>query len=110
MVDVERMRRAFVNLIENAVEAMPQGAQLTVQGKESHGNSQVTFSDLRTGITEDDTERVWAPLSAMKEDGSGLSISRRIAGSHKGYISSETVVGNSISFTVTIPVRERKHD
>jgi len=111
-MDTEKMKRVFVNLIRNAVDAMSQGGELTIQSKKSNGNLQVTFSDTGTGITEDVASRIWMPFFTTKAKGIGLglSISKRIVEAHKGHISYETKIGKGTTFTVTIPSEARNHD
>ena len=108
-VDTEKMRRAFVNLIKNAVEAMPQGGEVAIRSKESNGFLQVTFSDTGMGVTEDVMRRIWTPFFTTKAKGIGLglSISKRIIEAHRGRISLETEVGKGTTFTVTIPIEPR---
>jgi PAS domain S-box-containing protein len=111
-VDTEKMRRAFVNLIKNAVEAMPQGGEVAIRSKESNGFLQVTFSDTGMGVTEDVMRRIWTPFFTTKAKGMGLglSISKRIIEAHRGRISLETEVGKGTTFTVTIPIEPRLKD
>ena len=111
-IDTEKMKRVFVNLIRNAVDAMPQAGELTIQSKESNGNLHVTLSDTGPGITEDVASRIWMPFFTTKSKGIGLglSISKRIVEAHKGSISYETEIGKGTTFIVTIPLEARIHD
>jgi len=111
-LDVEKMKRVFVNLIENAVDAMSQCGELTIQSKESDGNLQVAVSDTGTGLEENAAKKIWTPFFTTKARGVGLglSISKRIVDAHKGYISFETEVGKGTTFTVAIPLQARNHD
>jgi len=61
-VDTARMARVFVNLIGNALEAMPQGGELTLASRETDGNAQITFTDTGTGIPTDAIEQIWTPV------------------------------------------------
>ena len=108
----EKMRRVFVNLIENAIDAMPQGGELTIQSKESERNQQVAVSATGTGIEENAANRILKPFfnAKVKGVGLGLSISKRIVDAYKGYISFETDAANGATFTVTIPLQARNHD
>lgn len=103
----EKMRRVFVNLIENAIDAMPQGGELTIQSKESERNQQVAVSATGTGIEENAANRILKPFfnAKVKGVGLGLSISKRIVDAYKGYISFETDAANGATFTVTIRYR-----
>jgi len=109
VADTEKMTRVFVNLIKNAVEAMPQGGELTIRSEESDGNLRLEFSDTGTGITEDAMGRIWTPFYTTKAKGMGLglSISKRITEAHKGHISLESTVGKGTTITVSIPLGTR---
>jgi len=111
-LDTEKMKRVFVNLIRNAVDAMPQGGELTIQSKESNGNLEISFSDTGTGITEEVASRMWTPFFTTKAKGVGLglSISKRIVEAHKGHLSYETTIGKGTSFVATLPLQARNHD
>jgi PAS domain S-box-containing protein len=111
-LDTEKMKRVFVNLIRNAVDAMPHGGELTIQSKESNGNLEVSFSDTGAGITEEVASRIWTPFFTTKAKGVGLglSISKRIVEAHKGRLSYETKIGKGTSFVATIPLQARNHD
>jgi PAS domain S-box-containing protein len=111
-LDTEKMKRVFVNLIRNAVDAMPHGGELTIQSKESSGNLEVSFSDTGGGITEEVASRMWTPFFTTKAKGVGLglSISKRIVEAHKGRLSYETKIGKGTSFVATIPLQARNHD
>ncbi|MFQ5759279.1 MAG: GAF domain-containing protein, partial [Candidatus Bathyarchaeia archaeon] len=49
-VDVEKMQRAFVNIIKNAIDAMPKGGKLTIKSKETNGDLEIVFTDTGTGM------------------------------------------------------------
>ena len=111
-LDTGKMKRVFLNLIENGVDVMPQGGELRIQGKESDGALQVVVSDTGAGMAEDAVKRIWTPFLTTKAKGVGLrlSISKRIMEAHKDYISYETEVGKGTAFAVTIPLQARNHD
>jgi two-component system sporulation sensor kinase A len=51
-VDPDRMKRVFINLIQNAIDAMPQGGTLTISSRKSDGNVEITLTDTGSGISE----------------------------------------------------------
>jgi PAS domain S-box-containing protein len=106
-LDVEKMRRVFVNIIRNAVDAMPKGGTLKVASKESKGNLQVTFSDTGIGMTEETIRKLWSQLFTMKAEGMGLGlpITKRFVEAHGGSISAESKLGKGTTFTVTLPIK-----
>ena len=105
-VDVEKMKRVFINTIKNAIDAMPKGGKLTVRSKEVNGNSEIAFTDTGAGIPSDVLAEIWKPLFTTKEKGMGLglSICKRIAEAHGGTISVKSTVGRGTTFTVTLPI------
>jgi len=108
-VDPDRMKRVFVNLIENAVDAMPGGGTLTISSRESNGYVEVVFTDTGTGIPKDIMATLWKPLHTTKAKGVGLglAICKRLVEAHGGEISVETKIGEGTTFTLRLPI-ERK--
>ena len=107
VVDVEKIKRVFLNIIKNAVDAMPEGGTLTITSKESNGTLQVAFTDTGTGISKDALEKLWTPFFTTKSRGMGLGlpICKRFVEAHGGNVSVESTVGKGTTFTVTIPIR-----
>ena len=108
-VDIDKMKRAFVNIIKNAIDAMPEGGTLTIISKESNGNLEIVFTDTGVGMTKDIMEKIWTPLFTTKARGMGLglSICKRFVEAHGGNISLESTVGKGTTFTVTVPIQPR---
>ncbi|MCK4933511.1 GAF domain-containing protein [Candidatus Bathyarchaeota archaeon] len=107
--DVEKMKRVFVNVIRNAVDAMPSGGKLTIRSRKSEGFVEVSFADTGVGISKDVLERIWAPLFTTKAKGMGLglSICKRVVKAHGGTISVESEVGKGTTFTVTVAIEPK---
>ena len=108
-VDIGKMKRAFVNIIKNAVEAMPKGGTLTTKSRKSDGNLEFVFSDTGVGISKKTMEKLWTPLFTTKAKGMGfgLAICKRIIEAHGGSISVKTSRGKGTTFTVTIPIKQK---
>jgi signal transduction histidine kinase len=66
MVDVEKMKRTFANMIKNAVDAMPKGGTLTIKSKESKNDLEIAFADTGIGMTECMVEKIFTPLFRRK--------------------------------------------
>jgi PAS domain S-box-containing protein len=109
MVDVDKMERAFVNLIKNAADAMPEGGELTITSNKSDGNLQIVVSDTGAGIKQEDMARIGTPFYTTKAKGMGLglSISRRIVEGHGGSITMESNEEGGTRVTVTVPINAR---
>ncbi len=123
MMDPDQMQQVFLNLIINAVQAMPAGGNLRISisspDKESvdvesrireHIMSDrilvITFEDTGGGIDADFTESVFDPFFTKKSKGTGLglSISQRIVQEHGGDITLSSEVGKGSVFTIYLPV------
>jgi len=108
-IDADKMKRVFINLIKNAVDAMPNGGKLTISSEKTNGNVKITFADTGTGISEENLKKLFGPLFTTKAKGMGLglAICKRIVEAHGGRISVESVVDKGTTFTITIPVEPK---
>jgi len=108
-VDFEKMQRAFVNIIKNAIDAMPKGGKLAIKSKETNGNWETVFTDTGTGMPKDIKEKIGTPLFTTKARGMGLglSICKRFVEAHGGNIFVESTVGKGTTFTVIIPIQSK---
>ena len=103
--DRAMIQQALLNLILNAVEAMPEGGALTVSSKVDDGYAFVSVSDTGTGIPEDIKDKIFDPFFTTKDEGTGLglSIAYNVVNLHNGEVSLESN-GNGTTFTIRIPV------
>jgi len=108
-VDVEKLKRAFVNIIKNAVEAMPKGGTLTIESRKSDGNLEFVFSDTGVGMSKKTMENLWIPLFTTKAKGMGfgLAVCKRIIEAHRGSISVKSASRKGATFTLTIPTKPK---
>jgi len=101
------LRRVFTNLITNAVQAMPRGGFLIVEGSVADEMAKVVVSDTGVGISEENMSKVFQPLFTTKAKGTGLGLAvcKKIVEAHGGeiYVSSKENVGTS--FTLLIPYK-----
>jgi signal transduction histidine kinase len=104
--DADKIKRAFVNLIKNAVEAMPKGGELTIESGRSNGDVEIAFSDTGNGMSRETLGRIWRPLFTTKAKGMGfgLPICKRFVEAHGGRVCVRSIVGKGSTFTVTLPV------
>jgi signal transduction histidine kinase len=105
-VDERLMRRLFTNLINNAVQAMPDGGDLTVRGHDSDVHAFIDIEDTGVGISEENMGKIFKPLFTTKAIGTGLGLSvcERIVESHGGEILVVSEVGVGSTFTVRLPL------
>jgi signal transduction histidine kinase len=106
-VDVEALARAFVNIVRNAFDAMPDGGTLFVSSKQIGVNVEISFADTGVGMSEDVLDRIWTPFFTTKAKGMGLglSICRRIVEAHNGKVCVRSVEGKGTTFAVLLPVK-----
>jgi signal transduction histidine kinase len=107
-VDSNKMERVFINLIKNAIDAMPQGGKLEVSSHQKGENVDFTFADTGTGMTEQTKAKIFMPLFTTKAQGMGfgLAICKRIVEAHGGKISAESILGKGTTFTITLPIEQ----
>ena len=101
------LEQVFLNLVVNAVEAMPEGGTLRVSNRRAEdGHVTVTFSDTGHGIPAEHLDRIFEPFFSTKEEGTGLglSVSYNVIKRHRGKITVQSVVGEGTTFTVWLPM------
>jgi len=106
-VDSDRMKRVFINLVDNAIDAMPQGGILTISGKRSDGSVEIEFSDTGSGMPEKVMKNLWKPLQTTKAKGLGLglAICKRVVDAHGGSISVKSKAGEGTTVTIRLPIK-----
>jgi PAS domain S-box-containing protein len=100
------LREVFVNLIVNAVDAMPLGGRLTISCERTDDRLILRFTDTGLGMTEDVRERIFEPFYTTKGalgTGLGLAVSYGIIERHEGQFSVESEVGRGTTFEITLP-------
>ena len=104
-IDKEQIERAFLNLIINAIEAIPRGGNLTVITELNGNFFRVKFQDTGRGIPEKDIIRIFDPFFSTKPQGVGLglSICYGIIVSHGGTIEVESKSKIGSTFIVSLP-------
>jgi signal transduction histidine kinase/CheY-like chemotaxis protein len=114
--DANMLQQAFLNLCINAIEAMPNGGQLTLniyteqKTEKKENNAVIEVIDTGQGIPEEILLKIFNPFFTTKEPGQGtglgLSIVHMIIERHKGTINVESRLNSGTKFTVKLPVAE----
>ena len=104
-----QMRQVVLNLVKNAIEAMPYGGVLTVTTKGRDGAAEICIEDTGTGISEEVKGKIFEAFfttkdSVVKGVGLGLSVCYGIVRDHGGEIAVESTPGQGSSFTISLPV------
>lgn len=99
------LRRALLNLVQNAIDAMPEGGTLTLRGAGTATHVQLAVCDTGSGIPAEQLPQMFEPLHTTKPEGTGLGlyITREIVAAHGGQVCVESVVGQGTTFTLTLP-------
>ena len=112
-VDVDQLKQVFLDIISNAVQAMPGGGSLTIESDDPPGGDfvRVSFADTGGGIPEENIEKIFQPFFTTKDatrgTGLGLAICDEIVRKHGGRIGVRSVVGRGTCVTVELPRESR---
>ncbi len=110
-MDHDEIKQVFINLMSNALHAMPMGGELRVRVDSGRDNEMgVEFSDTGHGIPGEHMEKIFEPFFSTKGNGDGtglgLSISYRIMQNHGGRIEVKSEVGRGSLFRVVLPLKK----
>lgn len=110
LIDREQMRQLFINLLQNAAEAMPEGGLIRVRTDVSpDGHCVLTeISDTGVGIPQENLDKLFHPFFTTKQIGKGtglgLAIVYGIVKMHRGSISVDSTAGQGTTFTISLPI------
>jgi two-component system NtrC family sensor kinase len=113
-VDPDQIRQVFLNLINNAQDAIEGSGTITLKTERMNGSIRVTVSDTGKGMSTEETERIFFPFYTTKEVGKGtglgLSVSLSIVEAMGGRIEVQSLPGAGSSFIVVLPIeRSEEH-
>ena len=111
LVDPDQIRQVFLNIINNAGDAIEGAGTITISTSREQDSIRVTLSDTGAGMTRDQIEKMFIPFFTTKEVGKGtglgLSISHGIVEAMGGRIEVQSRPGKGSSFTVVLPVHPK---
>jgi PAS domain S-box-containing protein len=104
-MDSQKMERAFLNIITNAIQAMPKGGKLTMTVKEEQETVHASFKDTGIGISKENIPMLFEPLFTTKSVGIGLGLTmvKDVIDNHGGKIIVESEVGIGTTFEIVLP-------
>ena len=110
LLDSTLMTRVLTNLIMNAIQAMPNGGQVTITVSKTDENALISIRDTGGGISSENLKKIFTPLYTTKSKGMGLglAVTERIVKAHGGTITVDSQVDSGTTFTVKIPCRKQK--
>jgi PAS domain S-box-containing protein len=99
------LRRALLNLVQNAFDAMPHGGTITLAGQGAATHVRLSVQDRGNGIPTEHLEQIFEPLYTTKPGGTGLGlyIVQEIVTAHGGHITVQSVEGQGTTFTLILP-------
>ncbi|NMH66462.1 PAS domain-containing sensor histidine kinase [Shewanella salipaludis] len=102
------LQQVFMNLLLNAINAMPEGGELHITLEQQGGEARISIKDTGTGIAEDALDKIFDPFHTTSPVGQGvglgLSLCYSIVKQHLGSISVDSQPGQGTTFTVSLPL------
>ena len=104
MADADLLHRAISNLVLNAIDAMPQGGELTLRTR-NENNVLIEVTDTGSGMTAEECERIFTPYYTKKKNGTGLglAIAQSVVSDHGGRIRVRSQPGQGTTFVIELP-------
>jgi two-component system sensor histidine kinase HydH len=107
-VDAEQIKQVLLNLILNAVQAMPSGGEISLRSHQENGSILLEIADQGVGIPEENLERIFDPFFTTRAGGTGLglSIAYQIINRHGGHLSVRNNPNGGSTFIVVLPLSQ----
>jgi two-component system, NtrC family, nitrogen regulation sensor histidine kinase NtrY len=104
-VDPDLLHRALQNLVLNAIDAMPQGGELTIRTQTAGDGIALSVSDTGSGLTQEECGRLFTPYYTTKQHGTGLGLAivQSVVSDHGGKISVESAKEKGTTFRIELP-------
>lgn len=104
----DRIQQAILNLVLNAIQAMPEGGEVLLSTTVAEGHVRVTVTDTGPGLPEEVASGIFETRVTTKPGGSGLGLPlvRLIVEAHGGSVSCRSAPGQGAAFTMVLPVEE----
>jgi two-component system sensor histidine kinase HydH len=112
MADSTMLYQSFLNILINAMQAMPNGGRILVEISSRDHFITVHFDDEGQGIPPENLEKIWDPFFTTKDMGTGLGLGivKNIIESHGGSIQIVNRPVRGIRVTIELPVKQKKDD
>ncbi len=117
-LDQERIRQGLLNIVINAITAMPAGGKLAIKAANLTGmpgsgpgkQLKITISDTGVGIANENKDRIFDPFFTTNNEGTGLglSITHSIIKEHNGFVKVDSEAGRGTEFTIILPMDSRR--
>lgn len=109
-LDEKYMKQALLNIVKNAISAMPHGGILRIESLRSANQLVLKVSDTGVGIPEENLDKIFEPYYTTKEFGSGLGLTLvyKIVKEHLGDIAVSSKVEEGTTFSLSFPVPQKE--
>ena len=109
-VDESSIRGALMNLMLNAIEAMPKGGTLTIAAEQNDETVRLEITDTGTGIGEEEAKKILEPFYTTKAQGLGLGMpyAKKIIDQHGGTITLNSRIGEGTTISITLPAGKQE--
>jgi signal transduction histidine kinase len=109
--DPHQLKQVFLNLLMNAVHAMPEGGTVTVDAEKEAKIARIRVCDTGIGMSAEVLKRIFEPFYTTRREGTGLGLAivRKIVEQHGGTIEASSTPGHGTCFTITWPLAGNHH-
>ncbi|MDG4727970.1 PAS domain-containing sensor histidine kinase [Bacillus sp. GBSC66] len=109
LADANQMKQLFINLIKNAIEAMPEGGSIYISTEKVLNEWKITIQDEGKGMSEEDIQKIYDPFFSTKKEGTGLglTICATILKDHHGRMDVSSELGKGAAFQIYLPVCQK---
>lgn len=106
-LDLGLFKGALLNLLINAIQAMPDGGEITIEVTEKKNKAIIKIIDTGTGIAKDNLKKIFNPFFTTKPSGNGLGLAEahKVIQAHGGEIEVQSLIGKGTTFTIKIPMK-----
>ncbi len=106
LLDTKQIKQAFLNILKNSFESMPEGGELSITTRLKDENVEVKITDTGSGINRSDVRRVFDPFYSTKVKGTGLglALTMKTVEGHGGDINCESTIAKGTTMIISFPV------
>ena len=105
--DAQLLKSAILNLIVNAIQAMPNGGVIEIEIEKIKDKAIIKIKDNGQGIAEENLEKIFSPFFTTKPDGNGLGLPEvhKVVQAHAGKLEVASIINKGTTFTIELPLR-----
>ncbi|NOR64873.1 MAG: PAS domain S-box protein, partial [Candidatus Scalindua sp.] len=106
LLDINQIKQAFLNILKNSFEAMPDGGKISISTRLKDNNIVVSITDTGSGINKEDVQRVFDPFYSAKVNGTGLglALTMKTVEGHRGEIICKSTIDKGTTMVIIFPV------